>query len=55
MAEVKLAHWQDHDFLLFGQNGPLFTTSLKQAADYGAKLAARLKQGPEEIVWGWPR
>ncbi len=39
-SQVKRARWQGHEFWLLGQPGPLFRTSLEQAAAQGAKLAA---------------
>jgi hypothetical protein len=42
-SKPKRACWQGHDFWLFGRDGPLYTLSIKGAADYGATLAAAPK------------
>jgi hypothetical protein len=41
-SELKRAHWQGHDFWLFGRRGPLFTLSIEKSATLGACLARRL-------------
>ena len=41
-SEVKRAHWQGHDFWLYGRPGPLYTLPIEAAKACGLKLAAYL-------------
>jgi hypothetical protein len=43
--EVKRVRWQGHEFQLLGHPGPLFTSSLERAANYGAQLAEYMASG----------